>query len=48
MARAKRISEVARAMMKISVEVIFCGLSNITVITRMLKKKLSRTENSDK
>ena len=48
MARANRISEVARAMMKTSVEVIFCGLSIITVTTRRLEKKLSRTENLDR
>ena len=47
-ARANRISEVARAMMKISVDVIFCGLSIITVMTRRLEKKLSRTGNYDR
>ena len=43
MTRAKSMSEVARATMKMSVEVVFVGRSNIAIMTKRLEKKLRQT-----
>ena len=43
MTREKRMSDAARATMRMWVERIFCGLSIMTAITSRLEKKLIRT-----
>ena len=47
MANEKRMSEVARAITKISIEFFFFGLSIMTITTNRFRKKLSNTKNSD-
>ena len=42
------MSEIASAMMKMSVECFFCGLSTITMITNRFQKKLSKTRQVEK
>ena len=48
MATANKMSEIASAMMKMSVECFFCGLSTITMITNRFKKKLSKTRQVER